>query len=150
MRRASRTFDRNLKSEVRLSRLESQIEFDRIRKKRRVDGISFSRWMVGKLQFEFQLFIGGKKFPRTKFMTPQQVKKENRDFADKLYMKLDTNPDARLSFWKSVDPNGLRSFLDRLFEIWQQAKYINPTEAVLEYLLQAQQGDKSIKYRIKD
>lgn len=125
MRRASVTFDRNRNSESRLANLEGRIDDDTRRIDRCSSRFFFGKWIGLHVEFEFQLFIAGKKFPRTKFMTLWQAKIENNDFADKFYKKLDTNMASKMSYWTVADQKLKDRVIDRLFTAYRVAYLSN-------------------------
>lgn len=102
-------FDRNLSSERQLNKLEREIESKELRNIKRKKNYYYHSAFKSFVEFEWQLYIGGKPFPRKKRMTVNEVAAANRNFEDKFANTIDAdgNTKRRLSQWKSVNPKVL-------------------------------------------
>lgn len=123
----NRGFDRNRKSEDRLSRVERRIDIESMSNTRAVSHHFFKSWFRDQIEFEWQLYIAGKKFPRKKYMTIRHAHNENANFEDKFYKKLDTDMSAKLSSWKMANKD-YKAVYDRVFSVFRHAYLENSGE----------------------
>lgn len=103
--RSKSGFDQAGKLDRNLAYLEADIERKEIRNKIRVKRKFHSKRFCSMFEFEFQLYLGDKPFPRKKMMTVAQANIENRKLRDSFAKKLDKDIEttARMSSYKHVD-----------------------------------------------
>lgn len=78
-------------------------EYKELRKKVTKRKWLCKKWVATNVEFEFQLWRGDEKFPKTSRMTVYQAGIENNKFAASFAKRLDREKPTRLWSWKMVD-----------------------------------------------
>ena len=84
---------------------QDRVDLDYLRKKVRRKRSYWGSQYAKNKKTDFQLYLGGKPFPRKKIMTLFERAEENKKFEDVFYRSMDENGNTsrRLSRWEFVD-----------------------------------------------
>jgi hypothetical protein len=115
-------------SERRLSAIESRIERKEFRTLLRRKTRYYSIIFASQYEFEAQLFVRGKPFPRKKVFTLASIKKENQKLREKFLSTFNESGEtnSKMSYWKAVDSEGLKN---------EKSNYINSRLELIHHKL---------------